>query len=63
MTTMVDEIFDRQYQSGRDQLNAGIDAAIGRLTRSIDASFKTLQAIQFAAPWAARKSARFGHDA
>ena len=48
---MIDEIFDRQYQGGRSELNAGIDRAVARVGRSILASFEALERIQFDAPW------------
>jgi hypothetical protein len=48
---MIDEIFDRQYQGGRAELNAGIDRAVANVGRSILTSFETLQRIQFDAPW------------
>ena len=44
---MRDEIFDREYQQGREAMNEGIDRLLG----SIMAGFRTLTAIQFAAPW------------
>jgi hypothetical protein len=50
-TTMRDEIFDREYQAGRDSLNDGID----RLAASTMRTFRVLTAIQFNAPW--RRSA------
>ena len=48
---MIDEIFDRQYQDGRAELNAGIDSAVAHVGRSILTSFEALQRIQFDAPW------------
>lgn len=44
---MRDEIFDRDYQTGRDVLNRGID----RLINGIGDAFRVLHAIQFDAPW------------
>ena len=44
---MRDEIFDREYQAGRDALNDGID----RLVASIGQTFRLMTAIQFNAPW------------
>ncbi len=44
---MRDELFDREYQEGREAMNQGID----RLLAKIMAGFRTLAAIQFAAPW------------
>ena len=48
---MRDEIYDREYQAGRAELHAGIDQAVLRLGRMIGATFETLHAIQWAAPW------------
>lgn len=48
---MRDEIYDRDYQSARDDLNAGIDRAILRVGRLIAGTFDAIHAIQFAAPW------------
>ena len=44
---MRDELFDRDYQEGREAMNQGID----RLLANVMAGFRTLVAIQFAAPW------------
>lgn len=49
---MRDEIFDRDYQAGRDALNGWIS----RLVEDAAQSFRVLNAIQFAAPW--RQDAR-----
>lgn len=53
---MIDEIFDRTYQSGRAELNAGIDRGIKRIARTAGAAFDALYRIQFAAPWNKRPS-------
>lgn len=55
---MIDELFDRQYQAGRDELHANIDTA-GRRMRAFADGLKHLHRMQFAAPWA-KKNARFG---
>ena len=44
---MRDELFDRDYQEGREAMNQRID----RLLAGIMSGFRTLTAIQFAAPW------------
>ena len=44
---MRDELFDRDYQEGREAMNDGID----RLLHLVMDGFRTLTAIQFAAPW------------
>jgi len=48
---MIDEIFDRRYQDGRAELNAGIDRAVAHVGRSILMTFEALHRVQFAAPW------------
>ena len=53
---MRDEIFDREYQSGRDALNDGID----RLIAGIMQTFGVLAAIQFNAPWRRTTPVRSG---
>ena len=54
MITMIDEIYDRQYQSGRDQLNAAIVAHLVRLGRSVANAFSVLNRIEYEAPWKAK---------
>jgi len=53
---MRDEFYDRDYQAGRDALHDGID----RLVRATMDTFRTLAAIQFDAPWNARRADRPG---
>ena len=48
---MRDEIFDRTYQSGRAELNAGIDRAVQTAAHSLGASLKALHRIEWSAPW------------
>ena len=59
MVTMVDEIFDRYYQAGRDELNAAIASGFGSMARAIGNAFEVLNKIEYQAPWtAAPKRAR-----
>jgi hypothetical protein len=44
---MRDEMYDREYQAGRDALHDGID----RLIAGIGRSLRVLHSIQFDAPW------------
>ena len=44
---MRDELYDRDYQAGRDALHEGID----RLIAGTMDTFRSLAAIQFDAPW------------
>ncbi|MEO6359523.1 MAG: hypothetical protein ABIO43_02980 [Sphingomicrobium sp.] len=48
---MMDEIFDRNYQSGREALNRGIDRGLQTFVARIRRSFETLNRIQWNAPW------------
>jgi hypothetical protein len=45
--TMRDELYDRDYQAGRDALYDGIDRLIARAMNG----WRVLNAIQFDAPW------------
>lgn len=47
---MRDEMYDRDYQAGRDALHDGID----RLVAGIGQTFRLISAIQFSAPWRGR---------
>jgi hypothetical protein len=59
MVTMVDEIFDRQYQAGRDRLNASLIGAFGRFGHAVHDAFEVLVGIEYQAPWSAKpKKAR-----
>jgi hypothetical protein len=53
---MMDEMFDRGYQAGRQHLNAGIDRVVHRLGAALSNTFKTLRRLQFDAPWAVKGS-------
>jgi hypothetical protein len=44
---MRDELYDRDYQAGRDALHDGID----RLVAATMQTFRAIAAIQFDAPW------------
>ncbi len=51
---MVDEIFDRNYQAGRNELNAAILALAGRFGKAFGNAFKVLNRIEYSAPWSVR---------
>ena len=52
---MIDEIFDRSYEAGRADLNAGLDAAFRRIGNGIDNAFRVLNRIEYQAPWLQRR--------
>ena len=54
MITMIDEIFDRTYQAGRADLNAGLDRAFTSMSRTVGDSLRVLHRIEWSAPWAAK---------
>ena len=54
MVTMVDEIFDRQYQAGRKALNASLGGAFARFGKAVSDAFEVLVKIEYQAPWAAK---------
>ena len=54
MRTMVDEIFDRTYQGGRNQLHRGFGQALETVRSSVVGTYRIFQAIQFDAPWSPR---------
>ena len=56
---MIDEIFDRQYQAGRNELHDGIDRLVGPVGRALAATFETMHRVHFDAPWA-KKNKRPG---
>ena len=51
---MMDEIFDRNYQAGRAELNAGLDRAFATIGKSIGNSLRVLHHLEWSAPWAAK---------
>jgi hypothetical protein len=60
MITMIDEIFDRHYQAGRDAMNASLANALGSASKAVVNAFKVLNKIEYDAPWMAKtKRARF----
>jgi hypothetical protein len=58
---MIDELFDRSYQSGRAGLNAGIVAAALSLGAAIRNAFVVLNRIEYQSPWTGRASGRRAH--
>ena len=51
MVTMIDEIFDRQYQAGRQQLNASVLNIVTRFGRAVLNAFRVLNRIEYSTPW------------
>ena len=51
---MMDEIFDRTYQAGRADLNAGLDRGFRRIGNTVGKTFEAFHRIQWNAPWASK---------
>ena len=50
---MVDEIFDRHYQTVRQDLNASISDTFARLLHAVRNAFEVLVKIEYQSPWTA----------
>jgi hypothetical protein len=51
MVTMVDELYDRHYRAGREQLNGAILHIATSFGRAIGNAFAVLNRIEYSAPW------------
>jgi hypothetical protein len=51
MVTMVDEMFDRTYQSGRSDLNDALRAIFWAIAHTVGDSMEVLHRIEWSAPW------------
>lgn len=51
MVTMIDEIYDRNYQDSRNELNAALLRGAARLGSAITNAFQVLNRIEYEAPW------------
>ena len=54
---MIDEIFDRQYQAGRQELNDGLDRLFGTIGRELGKSLAAVHRFEWNAPWVNPKKA------
>jgi hypothetical protein len=59
---MRDELFDRDYQHGREALNAGIDRLLLRTAAFLHRTAEARHRVEWSAPWkdAVRRSRRSG---
>lgn len=48
---MRDEMFDREYQQGRDALNDGIDRAVAKISEFFSTTGRAIHKFEFDAPW------------
>ncbi len=59
---MMDEIFDRQYQAGRNELNAGLDRAFSAIGREVGKSLAAVHRFEWSAPWASKPATPASND-
>jgi hypothetical protein len=52
---MIDQMFDRHYQSGRADLNSALDLMFRRIGGAADNAFRVLNRIEYNAPWLERR--------
>jgi hypothetical protein len=52
---MIDEIFDRNYQAGRAELNAGLARLFQTIGNEVGNAFRVLNRIEYNAPWLERR--------
>ncbi len=48
---MRDELFDRDYQAAREDLNNGLDRLITRIVRGTAVTFDAIHRVEWSAPW------------
>jgi hypothetical protein len=54
MITMIDEIYDRNFQARRAELNRAVADGFTRLGHAVSNAFEVLNRIEYSAPWAAK---------
>lgn len=57
---MMDEIFDRQYQAGRAELNAGLDRSFGLIGRELGKSLAAIHRFEWNSPWGRKTAGKNG---
>jgi hypothetical protein len=58
MNTMVDEIYDRHYQEGRQALHDGLDRLFGWIGGELGKSLAAIHRFEWDAPWSRRAKPR-----
>lgn len=58
MLTMIDQLYDRSYQSARAEMNIEMAKQIRLLFLSVGAAFRALNRIEYAAPWIQRRTSK-----
>ncbi|MFC7537542.1 hypothetical protein ACFQPG_09200 [Sphingomonas sp. GCM10030256] len=48
---MRDQLFDRDYQAGREALNEGLDQLFGRIADAVRLTFAAIHRVEWSAPW------------
>ena len=58
---MIDQIFDREYQSVRSDLNAALTGGFARFGRAIGNAFEVLNRIEYDTPWTSKRRKLASH--
>ena len=53
MQTMIDDLFDRDYQAGRTELDVALSISAARQFAN---AFKVLNRIEYSAPWQSKRT-------
>ena len=53
MITMIDEIYDRNYQASRRELNASLTRSLSSFGKAFREAFEVLVGIEYQSPWTA----------
>lgn len=53
---MIDELFDREYQARRSELNGTMIRALRNLSEALSNSFRVLNRIEYSSPWKVSQS-------
>ena len=54
MITMMDEIYDRDFQAHRADLTHAVGYVLGRFAGAVGNAFSVLNRIEYSAPWASK---------
>jgi hypothetical protein len=54
MITMIDEIYDRNFQARRAELSRAVADGFARLGNGVHKAFEVLNRVEYSAPWAAK---------
>jgi hypothetical protein len=54
MITMIDQIYDRDFQAHRTELSRAVAGGLARVGHAVSNAFEVLNRIEYSAPWASK---------